>query len=424
MREPLVPREHVLAFSLLTACFAAWGLANNMTDPLVRVFSRVFTMSQTESALVQFAFYGAYFCMALPAALLIRRTTYKTGVLVGLGLFILGALLFFPAANTMKYWHFLIALYVLACGLSILETSANPFIMALGPAATATRRLNFAQAFNPVGSNLGILLATYFIVANISELSDEERTALRSSDPVAFEELTRRDLGAVMGPYLGTALGLSALWLAIAAKRMPKYHDKGELDPLPRVFGRLFKNAHFVWGVVAQFFYVAAQICVWTFLIQYAADCAGLSDTAGAGYLQASLIVFLVARFAGTALMGKFSPALLLLLSGVGGVLCCVYAVVFPGQAGLVALVAVSGFMAIMFPTIYGIALEDVGPDKKIGAALLVMAILGGALLPIVQGKVIDTAGAAVSYAVSTFCLIVVAVYAGWSLVRKATAER
>lgn len=409
--KPLVPRQYLGPFILLTFCFAAWGVANNMTDPLVKVFSKVFVMSNMEGALVQFAFYGAYFCLAIPAALLIRRTTYKTGVLTGLGLFILGALLFFPASQTMVYWHFLLALYILAGGLSILETSANPFVLKLGDPETATRRLNLAQAFNPVGSNLGVLLANAFILSQISPLSETERAALRESDPQRLEELLRADLAVVMGPYVGVAVFLIVLWVTIAVTRMPHASDAEDRTSVLGAFSRLLRNRIYALGVVAQFFYVAAQICVWTFILHYADRHVGYNDEDAGAFLQASLIVFLVFRFVFTALMGRYTPALLLTLAGLAGCTLCLFAVIFPGMAGLYALVGVSACMSLMFPTIYGLALANVGGDAKLGGAGLVMAILGGALLPLLQGRLIDAFSPAVSYTVPAGCLLIVAVY-------------
>jgi FHS family L-fucose permease-like MFS transporter len=409
---PTVPRQHLLAFVLLTTCFAAWGAANNMTDPLVKVFSRIFSMSNLQGALVQFSFYGAYFCLALPAALLVKKTTYKTGILVGLGLFILGALLFYPASRSMEYLHFLAAIYVLAGGLSILETSANPYVMALGSPETATRRLNLAQAFNPVGSNLGVFLAATLILPRVHPATDAERAALAETDPAALTAIQQAELSAVMTPYVGMAAVLGLMWLAIAFTRMPRASDESPRIALGATLGRLLRNRHYAFGVVAQFFYVAAQICVWTFLIQYATLSVGLTEADAGWWLQASIIVFLVFRFVCTALMRVVRPSVLLAGMAALAIGCCLFAMLAPGRSGLVALVAVSGCMSLMFPTIYGIALHGLGEDTKIGAAGLVMAILGGALLPLVQARIIDVASAHLSYVVPLVCFVVVVAFA------------
>lgn len=407
-RPPVVPKSVRLPFILLTTCFAAWGVANNMTDPLVKVFSRVFTMSTAQSTLVQFSFYGAYFCLALPAALVIKRWTYKTGVLLGLGLFISGAFLFWPASHTMVYGHFLAALFILAGGLSILETSANPYIIALGDERTGTLRLNLAQAFNPVGSNIGVWLAATFILPGLNVANDADRTAM---SPETLRAIQGQELTSVMGPYVGMAIVLVILWVAIAVVKMPRASDAGpSLDFGPTV-RRLLANRHYALGVVAQFFYVAAQICTWTFTIHYGVAALGITETEAGQYLQYSLILFLAARFVCTALMRVFRPAMLLALLALAAIALAVTVIVAPGVIGIWALVGISGCMSLMFPTIYGIALRGLGDDTKIGGAGLVMAILGGALLPLVQGALVDSVGAPMSYAVPLVCFVVVAAY-------------
>jgi FHS family L-fucose permease-like MFS transporter len=416
-KASIVPREYRFAFILLTACFAAWGLANNMTDPLVKVFPRIFTMTALQGALVQFSFYGAYFCFALPAAILIKKTSYKTGVLAGLGLFITGAFLFYPASVSLTYGSFLCALFVLAGGLAILETSANPFIIALGPEETATQRLNLAQAFNPVVSNIGVFLAALFILPNLNIAGDAERLAMKIADPTALREIQSNELAAFMGPYVGMAACMLFLWLAIALTRMPRASDASPRIDLWPTIKRLMSNPHYVFGVIAQFFYVAAQICMWTFTIQYGTEVLGLTVAQSGFYLQASLIVFLLFRFVCTALMRVMRPSKLLLAMAAGGAALCAVAVLSSGQVGLIAIVAVSACMSLMYPTIYGIALKGLGEDTKLGAGGLVMAILGGALLPLLQAGIIDRFGAAVSYLVPLACFGVVLAFARFDLV-------
>jgi len=441
----LVPGPVLVPFILLTTCFAAWGLANNMTDPLVKVFGRVWTMTALQSSLLQFSFYGAYFCLALPAAILIKRTTYKTGVLVGLGLFAVGSLLFFPASKSMVFNHFLIAVFVLAGGLSILETSCNPFIIALGPEETGTRRLNLAQSFNPVGSVVGTMLAGFLILPKVNPATDVERTAMAADQ---LSSIQAAELSAVMGPYVGVAVALVGLWLAIALVKMPRASDAGpRIDFLPTV-ARLWRNRHYSFGVVAQFFYVAAQICVWTFTIHYIeaivtrGDGQSLIDllqasgvygfvtgirliqpdqvltgeTVAGIYHVCALLIFLIFRFVCTALMHIIRPSLMLLgMSAAGGLLCLV--VIFsPNLLGVLSLVGISACMSLMFPTIYGIALQGLGDDTKIGGAGLVMAILGGALFPLAQGALVDAVGPALSYAVPLICFVVVGAYGGFDL--------
>jgi MFS transporter, FHS family, L-fucose permease len=430
-KTPLFPRGTLLPFILLTTCFAAWGLANNMTDPLVKVFSRIFTMSAFQSSLVQFSFYGAYFCLAIPAALIIKRYTYKTGVLLGLGLFVLGSFLFYPASLSMQFGSFLIAIFVLAGGLSILETSCNPYICALGPESSATRRLNLAQAFNPVGSNIGIVLAATFILPKINPLTDAERRAM---DPETLHAVKSEELLAVMGPYLGMAAGLLVLWIAIALVKMPKASDSDSRLDFGPTFARLVRNRHYAFGVVAQFFYVAAQICVWTFTIHYITELIeqdrgastlrsvlgafGVEETASmsgeniAGkYHLGAMLTFLVFRFICTGLMWFVRPSAMLAGLAAIATLLCAGVILFPGLVGVLCLIGISACMSLMFPTIYGIALQGLGDDTKLGGAGLVMAILGGAIFPMLQASLVDHYGAALSYLIPLVCFTVVAAY-------------
>ena len=410
----------LVPFVLLVTCFAAWGIAANMTDPLVKVFSKIFSMSTLQASFVQFAYYGAYFCLALPAAFINRRFSYKTGVLVGLGCAIAGAFAFYPASQTMSYGYFLLALFTLAGGLSILETSANPFVIAMGPEGNATRRLNFAQAFNPVGTNIGVFLAATLILPQLNPATLEQRAAMAPADLLAVQA---GELQAVMVPYVGFAFVLVIIWAAILFRRIPTGHEAvaSGLDDVN--FGptlrRLLANNHYRFGVIAQFFNVAAQTCVWTFMIQYVMEVIG-GDEANAGtYLQYSLIVFLISRFVMTWLMGFVRPAALLTAMAVLGTVLCLYAVLNPGLLGVWAIVSISACLSLMFPTIYGVALHGLGDDTKFGAAGLVMAILGGALLPLVHGAVLDGYGAAVSYVVPAVCFLVVAAYGLFDLTAK-----
>lgn len=422
-KTPFIYRDMVIPFTLLVLCFAAWGVAANMTDPLVKVFSKIFTMSTFQSALVQFSYYGAYFCLALPAAFINRRYSYKVGVLTGLGCATVGAFLFYPASQTMTYGFFLAALFVLAAGLSILETSANPFVISMGPEANATRRLNFAQAFNPVGTNLGVFLAAALILPNLHQATGEERRAMSIE---ALRAIQSAELNAVMTPYVGMALVLLLIWLAIALIKVPQSHEAVATDLQQVHFGRtlqrLLRNPHYRYGVIAQFFNVAAQTCVWTFTIQYVQEAIG-GDEANAGqYLQYSLLVFLVSRFFMTWLMGYVRPTLLLTVMALLGSALCGYAILNPGISGVWALVFVSACLSLMFPTIYGVALHGLGEDTKFGAAGLVMAILGGALMPLVQGALIDGFGAAISYITPAICFLIVATYAVFDLTSKTRA--
>ena len=404
-------------FILVVTCFAAWGSAANLTDVLVGVFRHIFDMSNFQSSLVQFAYYGAYFSLAIPAALINKRYGYKTGVLTGLGLATLGGLLFIPASWLLDYLPFLIALFVLAAGLSILETSANPFVIAMGPEESATQRLNLAQAFNPVGANIGVLLGAVLILPNIT--SEEEKATMTAAQ---LEQAQENDLSLVLGPYTGIALALLVIWLFIAFKKIdvPDEHTEFGLHEREErqggALGRLWHNPHYRYGVLAQFLNVGAQVCAWSFTIQYAMDVLGVPKSRAGWYLQASLIVFLVARFVMTWLLGIFRPTKLLFAMGALGAVLSLVAVFSQNMLGLIAVVGISLSLSLMFPTIYGVALQGLGKDTKFGAAGLVMAILGGALLPMVHAKVMDAVGTAEGFIVPAVCLAGVALYALFDL--------
>ena len=409
----LVFAGFTVPFILLIACFAAWGSAANLTDVLVGVFRSIFDMSNFQSSLVQFAYYGAYFSLAIPAALINRRFGYKVGVLTGLGLASVGGLLFIPASNLLVYEVFLLALFVLAAGLSILETSANPFVIAMGPEDSATQRLNLAQSFNPVGANIGVLLGAVLILPQIT--SEASKTIMT---PAELEESQKADLSLVLGPYLGIAAVLLLIWLLILLRKMdtPVEKSQEEEGVSSGALGRLWRNKHYRYGVAAQFFNVAAQVCAWTFTIQYAQDVVGVPTEDSGWYLQASLILFLVSRFVMTYLLGIFRPTKLLFTMAALGVALCVTAMFFESMVGLIAVVGISLSLSLMFPTIYGVALRGLGEDAKFGAAGLVMAILGGAIVPPIMGLVMDNRGAALAFVVPAVCLALVAAYALFDL--------
>ena len=409
----LVHPGFAVPFVLLIFCFAAWGAAANLTDVLVGVFRHIFTMSNFESALVQFAYYGAYFCLAIPAAMINRRWGYKTGVLTGLGLATVGGVLFFPASSLLEFAPFLVALFVLAAGLSILETSANPFAIAMGPEETATQRLNLAQAFNPVGANIGVLLGAVLILPN---LTPEPSKVIMTEQQLRDSQ--EHDLTLVLGPYLGIAAALALIWAMIALRGMSTPAERvQESDAVSGgVFGRLWSNRHYRYGVAAQFFNVGAQVCVWSFTIQYALDVVGVPTEDAGWYLQASLLLFLVSRFVMTYLLGIFRPTLLLALLGAVGVGLALTAMFAQSMVGLIAVVAISLSLSLMFPTIYGVALQGLGADTKFGAAGLVMAILGGALMPPIQGKIMDSYGTATAFIVPAVGLAFVTLYALFDL--------
>ena len=412
----------LVPFILVTFCFALWGFANDITNPMVKAFSKIFRMSVTDGTLVQVAFYGGYFCMAFPAAIFIRRYSYKAGVLMGLALYAIGALLFFPAKAIGVYGCFLVAYFIMTCGLSFLETSCNPYILTMGPEATATRRLNLAQCFNPCGSIIGMFVAMNFIQARLNPLSSDERALLGDAE---FEALKEQDLSVLISPYLIIGLVIVAMFLLILFTRMPRNGDKSRDIHLLPTLRRLFALKHYREGVVAQFFYVGAQIMCWTFIIQYGTR---IFMAEGMGEQQAevlsqrfnifAMLFFICSRFIATFLMRWVRPSCLLTVFALMAMLFTLGVILLQNRMGLYCLVCVSGCMSLMFPTIYGIALDGLGDDAKFGAAGLIMAILGGSVLPPLQAAIIDRGtvlgsfpATNASFVLPLLCFLVVAVY-------------
>ncbi|GLY93206.1 L-fucose:H+ symporter permease [Actinoplanes sp. NBRC 103695] len=420
--EPLIGRGMIVLFIALIGCFTAWGVAADLTTPMVAGFKRIFDMTTFQASLVQLAYFGAYFLLALPAAFINQRFGYKVGILTGLGLAAVGAFAFYPASRIMTYEAFLVALFAIAAGCSILETSANPYVLSLGPEKTATRRLNFAQAFNPVGTNIGVLLASTLILPELADPVD-----IGSLSPAELHAIRAGELGAVMGPYLGLGFVLLLIAVAIAGQKAPpiveEFPDAGPADGgTGGLFRVLWRSKRYRYGVVAQFFNVAAQVCTWTYLIQYVQQALGGSLQKGGAYLQVSLVVFLISRFVMTWLIGRIRPTKILTVLAFLAVLLCAFAMVSPNLAGVCALVAVSFCLSLMFPTIYGVALQGLGPATKFGAAGLVMAIVGGAIMPLVQGKLVDSTSAAISFVVPAVCFALVGLYAIYDLTARRTA--
>ena len=398
-----IDRRHAVPFALVTSMFLLWGLANNMTDTLLAAFKRIMSMSDTQTSLIQFAFYGSYFCFALPAALFIRRRSFKSGIILGLLLYAAGAMLFLPAARVASYGFYLVAIYVMAGGCSVLETTANPYVMSMGDPRTATRRLNIAQSFNPVGSILGILMSKYFILDDIS-------------------------LYSISGTYAALGLVLLGILVVMLFARMPSGKDDDRSDSVGASFRRLLSNRLFRRGVVAQFFYVGAQIGVWSFTIRLVMQETGRLEAAASSIYLISIVGHCLSRFIYTGLMRWFSPARLLTFGGVMSALLSLTVVQSAGTGWIciTSLVLISSFMSLMFPTIYGIALGgimrgDHPGDSKIGASGLIMSILGGALLTPLQGMVSDHTNIYTSYAVPAFCFVVVTAYAVYAHRCKAT---
>jgi FHS family L-fucose permease-like MFS transporter len=427
-KPKLVERQYLLPFILITTLFALWGFANDITNPMVAGFQTIMELSAAKASLIQFAFYGGYATMAVPAALFIRRYSYKSGILLGLALYAVGAFLFIPAAARQSFTFFCFSLYILTFGLAFLETTANPFILSLGAKENSTRRLNLAQSFNPMGSLTGMAVASWVVLPNL--LSDKCRDA---SGKLIFDTLPEaekaamrvHDLAVIRNAYVVLALVVVAVFVIIAVTRMPKTAGSGIRSK--GTMGRLWHNVAYREGVLAQVFYVGAQIMVWTFIIQYA-DNLGIDKATAQKYNIIAMAMFLCFRFIATMLMKYVNSRKLLAIFGALAAVCTIGAIVFVGPLGLGCLVAISAFMSLMFPTIYGIALEDVAPeDSQLGAAFLVMAIVGGSILPPLQGSIIDLGtvlghpAVNVSFCLPLICFIAVMIF-GWRCYRRMKA--
>ena len=404
----LIGRRLILPFALVSLLFLLWGVANNMNDTLLAAFRRIMSMSDLQTSLVQFAFYGAYFCFALPAAVFISRRSYKAGILLGLALYAAGTVLFYPAGQAASYGFFLFAIYVMAGGCAVLETTANPYILSMGPPDTATRRLNIAQTLNPIGAIGGILLSRRFVLSELHEADAAERAGMGAD---ALSEIQAHELDAVSGAYLLIGGILLALLVVIALVRMPGDRDAGNFK-IASSFRELWRNRRWRYGVVAQFFYVGVQTGVWSFTIRLAMERLGVLEKDASLVFLYSIVAFTLFRFLFTWLMGFIRPVKLLAMASVAATGCTLAVIFGEGWPSVWALVGVSACMSLMFPTIYGIALEGVaGDDAKLAASGLIMAILGGALITPVQAFVSDCSGIGNSFWVPAVCFLVVLIY-------------
>ncbi|MBQ1800433.1 MAG: L-fucose:H+ symporter permease, partial [Prevotella sp.] len=393
----LVPRKYLFTFILVTSLFALWGFANDITNPMVAAFQTVMELSAAKASMVQFAFYGGYATMAIPAALFIRRYSYKKGILLGLALYATGAFLFIPAASYQEFTFFCLSLYILTFGLAFLETTANPFVLSLGDKETSTRRLNLAQAFNPMGSLCGMSVASLIVLPQL--ISDRRDAAGQIIFPMLSEaekaDIRLHDLAVIRNPYVAIGLVVVCVFIIIALTKMPKTQSEeqkaeGKTHTAGETLRNLWHNKVYREGVLAQMFYVAAQIMTWTFIIQYA-DNLGINKATAQTYNIVAMSLFLSSRFIATFLMRYVNTRILLSIFAVGAGICSLGAILIVGMPGLYSLIGISFFMSLMFPTIYGIALEGVDSmDTTLGAAFLVMAIVGGALMPPLQGMIID----------------------------------
>ncbi|MBR7086835.1 MAG: L-fucose:H+ symporter permease [Prevotella sp.] len=426
MKSKLIEKKYLITFILITSLFALWGFANDITNPMVAAFQTVMEISATKASMVQFAFYGGYATMAIPAALFIRKFSYKKGILLGLALYAIGAFLFIPAAAQQSFMFFCLSLYILTFGLAFLETTANPFILSLGSKETSTRRLNLAQAFNPMGSLSGMAVASFVVLPNL--LSDRRDAAgqiiFGTLSEAEKASIRLHDLAVIRNPYVAIGLVVVAIFVIIALTKMPQTQSEeqkalGNVHTTGQTLSNLWHNRIYREGVVAQMFYVAAQIMTWTFIIQYA-DNLGINKATAQMYNIVAMSLFLCSRFISTFLMRYVNTRVLLSVFAIGAALCSLGAITIVGILGLYCLVGISFFMSLMFPTIYGIALENVDvQDTSLGAAFLVMAIVGGALMPPLQGLIIDQQtilghpAVNVSYVLPFVCFLIIMVY-GW----------
>ncbi|MDR1811087.1 MAG: L-fucose:H+ symporter permease [Prevotella sp.] len=427
-------KNYLLPFILVTSLFALWGFANDITNPMVAAFKNILLISNFESSLVQFAFYGGYCFMAIPAALFIRRFNYKKGILTGLALYSAGCFLFIPAGNAMAFWAFLIAYFIMTCGLAFLETTSNPYILSMGPGETATRRLNFAQAFNPIGSLTGMMIAKEFILARLDTATEADRIALRDTNPDALAVIQQSDLDIVSGPYLILGFVVFVFFIIFGLSKLPATQtaESGRYT-IKQTLEILLGNRRYLLSVVAQMFYVGVQIMVWTFIIQYAGNELGMPKDIAQGYNMVAMAIFVSSRFICTFLLKYFRPSQLLTTLAIAGGLFTLGAIFLPNKPfvegeywgaywGLYSLVAISACMSLMFPTIYGIALKGMGDEAKLASAGLILAIGGGCIMPPLQGLLIDKAvwfgdalsSVRISFVLPLICFIAIALFGWW----------
>ncbi len=488
-KQPIVPKKFLISFILTTFCFALWGFANDITNPLVKVFKEVFLINNAQSSWVQAAFYGGYFTMALPAVFFIRKFSYKAAIMLGFLLYAVGAFLSIPASNSVNFGIFILGFYILTFGLAFLETACNPYILAMGPKETATQRLNLAQAFNPIGSLTGMAVMAFLIAPNLKvgefrgamengspeavqylytseeglpegatvvtketeakdgtitetkevKLQDGSivslyengvpkfkevfgkldgavtngLTGMRSQDAPKFKEIQLADLGYVKKPYVVVGLTVLVFILLFAFTKMPNFkEEEAQEAPFTTLVKRIFSKANYREGVFAQAFYVGAQITCWTFVIHYGMEVAQLDLATAQKWSIAGMILFLTFRWIATALMRFISPGRLLFAFALAAMVFLIGAIFLDQKVGLTCLIAVSACMSLMFPTIYGIALKGMPAEEaKLGSAFLIMAIVGGAVLPLLQGKFIDELGVKNSFWLPVVCFVVIAVY-------------
>ena len=413
-RAPLIPAGRFLPFFLVTALFFLWGIPNNLNDILIRQFMKSFEINRLQAGLVQSAFYLGYFLVAMPAGQLMRKAGYKAGILIGLGLYGAGCILFWPAAIVAQYWFFLMALFIIACGLAFLETASSPFIVQVGALETAEQRLNLSQAFNPLGSISAVLVGSRFIFSGV-ELNKAQVAAMQAAG--TYQSYLRSETLRVVVPYI--VLGAIVWFWGLLIARTPFPHvglDYTASEAAGDHGPPLFKRRHFVFAVLAQFLYVGAQVSAWSYMIPYVQSYAKLAERSAGYWLTGALVAFMVGRFISTWILRYVPAARLLTAYAVINAVICTTAVLRPGWLGVGCLVANSFFMSMMFPTIFALGVKGLGARTKTGGALIVMSIIGGAALTPLMGRIADVAGVCYGYAVPAACFVGIALYAWlWS---------
>lgn len=406
------------AFVLITSLFFLWGFSNNLNPILIPHLKKSFTLTTTQSTLVDSAVYIAYFLMALPAGYIMNRFGYKIGIITGLLFFSVGSFLFIPAANTQSYNFFLFALFIIACGLGFLETAANPYAAALGPHETSTQRLNLAQSFNGLGGVMSTYIGARVIL--VKSYTDEQLNAM----PATVRKIAlASEASSVKTPYLILGTVLLVIALAFVLTKLPEIHHKSASTQKSQSIFHALRKKHLKWAVVAQFFYVGAQVCVLSLFVLYASKSAGIDEVKAAYYLGGCLIMFLVGRFIGTFLMRYIKPNRLLAIYAVINIFLSIAAITMHGIITVYIVMLISFFMSVMFPTIFALGIADLGGDTEYGSSLLIMSIVGGALLPRIFGLISDSTGnIQLGYVVPLICFVVVG-YFGWRGYRVSDAQ-
>ncbi|MDR6564819.1 MULTISPECIES: L-fucose:H+ symporter permease [unclassified Arcicella] len=401
--------RYLVPFILLTTLFFLWGFAHNLNPILIPHLKKACQLTDFQSSLIDGSFFIAYFIMAIPAGMVMKKFGYKTGIIAGLLLFAIGAFLFIPAANTRVFAFFLTALFVIASGLTFLETAANPYMTVLGEPEGASQRLNLAQSFNGLAATIAPLLGGLFILSG-NTLTSAETASMSAAQMSTFLD---GEAATVKMPYLIIGIVVLVVAILLYKSELPEITEAGHDIELPTGSQSIMRHKHLVWGITAQFFYVGAQVCVSSFFIRYLGKTANIDEKTAANFLSAALFCFMIGRFIGTFLMRYISPNILLALYALINVVLLIIVVIYGGMLSVYALIGVEFFMSIMFPTIFSLSIQSLGKETKIGSSLVIMSIVGGAIFPLIMGRLSDMMSIQVAYSVPLVCFFVV-FYFGW----------